>query len=72
MMSAKSACQHLQTRIYRHPFANGRGAHIVELCEGCGANIRGSGRWVRRSEVIERGLDPDALPLTTSRQNAQI
>ncbi len=50
-------CQHPRTQLYRRPHAGGE--HVVELCQDCGVNVRGRGRWVPRREVP----DPAALPL---------
>jgi hypothetical protein len=68
---AYTSCRHDNTQIYRQPFADGGGAHLIELCLDCGANPRGPGRWVPRSEAITRGLDPDALPIAPNSERAQ-
>jgi len=52
-------CPHSRRGIYRVPWASGGGEHLVELCEECGANVRGAGVWVKRSEV----RDPASVPL---------
>lgn len=64
-------CRHGNTQIYRQPFANGEGAHLVELCLNCGHNPHGPGQWVSRSEVIARGLVPDALPIAPGSERVQ-
>jgi hypothetical protein len=43
----------------RVPFRSGGGFHVAELCEVCGANVRGAGVWVARGECP---CDPASLP----------
>jgi hypothetical protein len=61
-------CPHRSRAYYRQPWASGGGFHVVEACVNCGANVRGAGRWVPRSEVLALGLDAARLPLASSRQ----
>lgn len=53
-------CSHPETALFRHPFASSPDSfHVAEHCLKCGANVRGKGAWVPRSEVEG---DPAALP----------
>jgi hypothetical protein len=58
-------CHHLRSAFYRHPFGDGRSYHIAEHCLVCGANVRGTGIWVPRQELLETQLldHPERLPV---------
>jgi hypothetical protein len=64
-------CPHLSRAYYRQPWTSGQGEHVIEACIRCGANVRGPGKWVPRSEVLALGLDVGRLPLASARQRPE-
>jgi hypothetical protein len=53
-------CTHLRGTFAVKTHAAGQ--HIMEQCPLCGVNVRGSGVWVKRQELVDMGIDPDVLP----------
>ena len=60
-------CSHESRAFFRQPWSTGDGQHVLEACTSCGANVRGPGVWVPRSEVLASGQNPDQLPQVPSR-----
>jgi hypothetical protein len=52
--SAKCSRFHARRRFYKHTLSGGGGYHIIERCDLCGANVRGTA-WVSRSSVRWHG-----------------
>ncbi|HEY7427432.1 MAG TPA: hypothetical protein VH682_24575 [Gemmataceae bacterium] len=70
--SEHGPCLHSSRAYYRQTWSNGNGQHVIEACVRCGANMRGSGRWVPRAEVLAVGIDVDLLPLAPAKREEQL
>ncbi len=53
-LKSPNGCEHRGIGLYRV------GPRVAELCDVCGVNFRGAGRWVSKAELI--GVDTAALP----------
>ena len=58
-------CTHPEKRFLRVLFEGGEkdGYHVGEFCCVCGENVRGSGRWVPRAELLALKIDPASLDI---------
>lgn len=59
-------CEHKDRELARVIMRDGR-SQVLERCKECGANVRGSGKWVPRSEVP---VNLETLPVAKDNRSA--
>jgi hypothetical protein len=67
--SSHTPCRHERTQYLRRTYARRdgvQGEHVAEVCIACGANARGPGQWVGRTELLAAGIDPELLAVMPS------